>query len=228
VVLQMSAADREEAPRVLGVEMTRAESNREAWFVDFGVLRFEMTLAVIQERGLNRQYLLRMTHVSRADHQDLNLGTWALANCIRYIERELLAIRAAIPAASTPPSPEPQAEPQRAERATIDAKTLAEDVGDLLPSISAGIRHHGFKAREAMSQLHAIIGRVNLAEPAEHPELKPTNAELVAKAKEAHDLLGLAVMFIVDPQPVMENEHAWYVLKDVLSELERRLQAKEG
>jgi len=58
--------------------------------------------------------------------------------------------------------------------------------------------------------------------PAVEPH--PTNAELIATALEAHSKLGLAVMFIVDPQPLMQADaHAWNVLKDALSELERRL-----
>ncbi len=85
------------------------------------------------------------------------------------------------------------------------------------------------KVAQALADIEAEALATQAAESAGKKASEPeaqrsTNAELIATALEAHEKLGLAVMFIVDPQPLMKEEgHAWTALGTALSELERRL-----
>ena len=96
----MTPADREEAPRVLGVEMQ--PTNNWGWSVTFGALTFEIGQSLKKDR-----FFVAVDWVGATSRMRQTLGPFVMTNCVRHIERELLAIRAAIPAASTPPSPEP-------------------------------------------------------------------------------------------------------------------------
>jgi hypothetical protein len=122
---------------------------------------------------------------------------------VAAIERELLAIRAAIPAASTSPSPEPQAEPQRAEQSLL-CKCGCPKLWH--------VPHHAHTKLSPAATFCACFE----FEPVERPELKPSNAELIATIRSGLRSRGCSSFTPTPPE--------WAAL----SELERRLKAKEG
>lgn len=84
----------EAAPKILGVEMR--QDGRGGWSADFGALTFSLEAAPGDGR-----FRVVVDYIGATSRMRQALGPFSLVNCARHIERELLAIRDAIPAKET-------------------------------------------------------------------------------------------------------------------------------